>query len=154
MPRGKKTCPECKTECGPRSFKCPKCDHPFIATTAQTAMPVKATKNKTTQSEERAKRRRRKSDLPPNEPKVVHQKGLVNISTPAGHCPVKPKELTFDGIKEWAQRVREYGLRFGDFYTARAIAYWLRREFVDAVDHPKLFAELKPACFESNRYPR
>lgn len=29
MPRGKKTCEQCGTTCGPRTYKCGECGHPF-----------------------------------------------------------------------------------------------------------------------------
>ena len=29
MPRGKKTCPSCSTETGPRAYCCPNCNHVF-----------------------------------------------------------------------------------------------------------------------------
>ena len=30
MPKGKKTCPNCSTETGPRAYCCPKCNHVFV----------------------------------------------------------------------------------------------------------------------------
>lgn len=30
MPKGKKTCPNCSTETGPRAYSCAKCNHIFV----------------------------------------------------------------------------------------------------------------------------
>lgn len=30
MPKGRKTCPNCSTETGPRAYCCPKCNHIFV----------------------------------------------------------------------------------------------------------------------------
>jgi len=145
MPRGKKICPSCNAECGPRSFKCKECDHPFIATSAPTAKPVKSTKEKAEK-----KPALKVVHAPEPEAPAYTNTGnrVLNITTPAGSCPCKPSELTYEGIKDWARRVHAYGLDRGVNYTPIAIAYWLGREFVDQLDDRKTFLQLKPACFD------
>lgn len=56
--------------------------------------------------------------------------------TPAGKCPIKLRDLSPTNdlpptacIIEWFHRVRDWGVENGTYYTADAIAYFVRYEF-------------------------
>lgn len=74
-----------------------------------------------------------KGDVPPRYEKL-HIKTVVRI--PAGECPFSLREMSPTGdvpfdthIIEWFDKIRNWGLRGGTFYSADAIAYWAAWEF-------------------------
>ncbi len=120
-----KICPECNAEHGPRKLKC-ACGHDFFA--------KKSTATTDRFSVQPAEIRRDDAG------RIVFP-----VHTPAGACPVKLSDLTYEGVQRWGGAVVTAGAKIGVEYTPDAVRYWLR-EFVD-INAP-LFNELKPACQE------
>ncbi len=70
---------------------------------------------------------------------------VYSIHTPAGACPVKLMDKSYEGVQRWGGAVVAAGVTVGVDYTPAAVRYWLR-EFVD-INSP-LYSELQPACEE------
>jgi hypothetical protein len=116
----KKNCPDCNAEHGPRKLKC-ECGHDFFTNKpADDYAPVEIKRN--------------------NSGRVI-----CSIYTPAGACPIKLNDLSYEGVQRWGGAVVASGIKIGVEYTPAAVRYWLR-EFVEI--HSPLYEELKPACEE------
>jgi hypothetical protein len=121
MPKGKKVCPECKTEVGVRLTICPSCNHAFQKA-VKAAPPVKVEKAPEVKEAE--------SEQVFGTTDIVPQpsKGAVfgKIITPAGACPIKLKKAgeiyTDEEVVDWAFRVKEHNSR----YAVDAVVYWIR----------------------------
>lgn len=151
MPRGKKTCPKCSKEHGPRTHKC-DCGHEFFqaAVVAPNEPMVLATEHQHTIGSVKniiANVEARKSApivatpsqpaqvskpaAPPQNPQVEYRRGGRNIYAPAGDCPVRPRgykadkwdePFTDEVVKEWAQEVYDSGQP----YLPQAVVYFAR----------------------------
>lgn len=148
MPRGKKTCPTCNKEHGPRTHKC-ECGYEFFKATGVVAPNepmVLAKEHQETIGNVKdiiANVEARKSSPPvvptprptaiadvPQNPQVSYRHGGRRISTPAGACPVKPRGYKSDKweepftdktVKDWAEEVYHSGS-----YLPEAVVYFAR----------------------------
>jgi len=155
MPRGKKTCPKCNAEHGPRTHKC-DCGHEFfkasvLASTEPMSMEhkevISTVKSVVSQIEARNKgsvpsvppissEPRRTSVVaaspsPVQAPQPVYRPGGRNIFTPAGACPVKPQGFKSDKWEEpfTDDTVREWATELyhsGPPYLPEAVVYFAR----------------------------
>lgn len=154
MPRGKKTCPKCSKEHGPRTHKC-DCGYEFFQTAAVVVAPnepmVLANEHHQTLGNVKsiiANVEARKSvpspvvapsqpaqvskpAPPPQNPQVAYRRGGRNIYTPAGDCPVRPRGYKAD---KWDEPftddvVKEWAQEVYDSgppYLPQAVVYFAR----------------------------
>jgi hypothetical protein len=98
--RGQKQCPKCKNIIGARSRACSNCNYIF------------AEKEETV------------------EPHVVmSSRGFRSVATPAGFCPAKLQNTTFEAVGEWAEKVLSAGERNQIHYLPPALKYFVRHSF-------------------------
>ena len=148
MPRGKKTCPQCNAEHGPRTHKC-GCGHEFFksavpASTEPMVVDHKQIISDLKQSVSKIESRNSQSvvaDTRQNvvqtvrqnvqSPPISHRAADQRISIPAGLCSIRPKGFkndkweepwTEEVVKEWAEEVYNSGLP----YLPEAVVYFAR----------------------------
>lgn len=125
MPRGKKTCPECNKETGPRTLKC-ECGHDFKSQKKSAKTDVKTDVSKTNSKNTKVQQ-------------VVTSVPSIHgvIITPNGSCPFIPEgynkqtssftEIVKDEvIIEWANNIVGWGTQHGERYGLDALVYWAR----------------------------
>lgn len=154
MPRGKKTCPKCNAEHGPRTHKC-GCGHEFFkADAAVAASPEPMTVDhkqiisdvKSTLSNIESRSRStpvtsstptdyRRTTVAPTPsvqtPQVSYRAAGRRIYTPAGACPVKPAGFKNDKWEEpWTEdSVKDWAMEVynsGPPYLPEAVIYFAR----------------------------
>lgn len=153
MPRGKKTCPKCNAEHGPRTHKC-GCGHEFFKSAPavdagsdamsmdhkQIISDVKSTlsnieaRSRTTSTVAPSERKTTVAASTPasiQAPQVVYRAAGRSIYTPAGACPAKPAGYKNDKWEEpWTEDVvRDWALEVynsGPPYLPEAVVYFAR----------------------------
>lgn len=112
--RGRKQCPNGHIT-GPRSRKCPECDHIFIIKSAKikqhTPKPI--------------------AGPAPSLLTIKTKDRLHVILTPADRCPVPLKGSDKESVLAWKDKVREIGFERGHDYTDDALAYWVGADFFE-----------------------
>ena len=126
MPRGVKTCPQCKTDTGPRSFFCPECKYDFkiVSKTA-----TQSTINQEQVSEKVIDTDKYTAPLP----------GVVYITAPGRSkydttplYPCKPESCNEDHIRVWIEKMEDYRFMCQGktaMYTREAVVYLLDEFF-------------------------
>jgi len=137
MPRGQKICAKCNTGNGPRAFVCKECQHPFTFAVEQAVPMITKVALSPTAAVQ--------ADKSEVIAATAVAKGFTVIYTPAGDCPVRLHDLTYEGVQRWAGQVVKAGAARSKQYLPAALRYFLR-EFVEFND-PQ-YENLSDACSE------